>query len=1024
MDYEQMINILAMKKSMREEELRATKLKLKLYDRLFFIMLGSFTVVCVGFVIVNGDSPPPKRTVDGVEQTYPPTTAKEKLARKNELKARGTLLMALPNEYQLKFNSYKNAKSLMEAIEKRFRGNKESKKTHKTLIKQQYENFNGSSSEGLDQTYDRLQKLIRQLQILETLSMDDLYNNLKIYETKVKGSSSSSQNLQNGAFMSSNRSGSFNQAHGSNSANTDSLKEMDLKWQMAMLTMRARRFIKKTRRKVGANGYETIKFEKIKVECYNCHKRGHFAREYKALKENKKREPVRRNVTVETTDAKALVAQDGIRYDWSDQAKDGPTNFVLMAYTSSGSLSSSSSDSEVSDSEDENETETKSKQRKSSFDKVEFVKPNEQVKSLRESVKQVEHNRQAKHPRKNNQSPRGLESVEARLVIYKKNEDIFEENTKILKLDIHLRDNALTELRKKLEKVSDSEDENETETKSKQRKSSFDKVEFVKPNEQVKSLRESVKQKKGVIDSGFSRHMTRNMSYLSEYEEIDGGYVAFEGDSKVGKFDGKADEVFFVGYSVNSKAFRVLNSRTKIIKETLHINFLENKPNVTGSRPTWLLDIDTLTKSMNYKPVVVGNKSNGSADPLFSSSSKDSPGDGFKPSREEEKKDAEDPGNGDNEVLSIEEPRVNQEKDANVNNTNNINTVSPTTNAANIKDHAVDKDIVYGCVDDPNMHNLEEIVYLDDDEDVSAEADMTNLDTLSLDKERLVSQGYTHEEGMDYDEVFAPVARIKAIRLFLAYASFKDFVVYQMDVKSAFLYGKIEEEVYVCQPLGFEDSEFPDRVYKIEKALYGLHQAPRAWYETLSTYLLDNIFQRAITPMETSMPLMKDKNAEDVDVHLYRSMIGSLLYLTSSRPDIMFVVCACARFQVTPKVSHLHAVKRIFRYLKCQPKLGLWYPKGSPFDLEAYTNSDYVGASIDRKSTTGAAKDGIEVNFGNSSVNAAGHYLVLPGLLDCTLVWGDAVVEDGPESTSVIVEEGELVESSLTGGITSSIGAI
>ncbi|GKB29628.1 putative ribonuclease H-like domain-containing protein, partial [Tanacetum coccineum] len=109
-------------------------------------------------------------------------------------------------------------------------------------------------------------------------------------------------------------------------------------------------------------------------------------------------------------------------------------------------------------------------------------------------------------------------------------------------------------------------------------------------------------------------------------------------------------------------------------------------------------------------------------------------------------------------------------------------------------------------------------------------------------KARLVAQGYTQEEGIDYDEVFAPVARIEAIRLFLAYASFKDFVVYQMDVKSAFLYGKIEEEVYVCQPPGFEDPEFPDKVYKVEKALYGLHQAPRAWYETLSTYLLDNGF--------------------------------------------------------------------------------------------------------------------------------------------------------------------------------------
>ncbi|GJU65796.1 putative ribonuclease H-like domain-containing protein [Tanacetum coccineum] len=315
-------------------------------------------------------------------------------------------------------------------------------------------------------------------------------------------------------------------------------------------------------------------------------------------------------------------------------------------------------------------------------------------------------------------------------------------------------------------------------------------------------------------------------------------------------------------------------------------------------------------------------------------------------------------------------------------------------------------------------------------------------------KARLVAQGYTQEEGIDYDEVFAPVARIEAIRLFLAYASFMNFVVYQMDVKSAFLYGKIEEEVYVCQPPGFEDPEFPNRVYKVEKALYGLHQAPRAWYETLSTYLLENGFQRgtidktlfikkvkgdillvqiyvddiifgstkkelctefeklmhkkfqmssmgeltfflglqvmqkedgifisqdkyvdeilkkfgfstmriASTPIETSKPLLKDAEAEDVDVHLYRSMIGSLMYLTSSRPDIMFVVCACARFQVTPKVSHLHAVKRIFRYLKGQPKLGLWYPKDSPFDLEAYTDSDYAGASLDRKSTTGGCQ--------------------------------------------------------------------
>ncbi|GJR05655.1 putative ribonuclease H-like domain-containing protein [Tanacetum coccineum] len=259
-------------------------------------------------------------------------------------------------------------------------------------------------------------------------------------------------------------------------------------------------------------------------------------------------------------------------------------------------------------------------------------------------------------------------------------------------------------------------------------------------------------------------------------------------------------------------------------------------------------------------------------------------------------------------------------------------------------------------------------------------------------KGRLVAQGYTQEKGIEYDEFFALVARIKAIKLFLAYASFKDSVVYQMDVKSAFLYGKIEEEVYVCQPPGFEDSDFPDRVYNVEKALYGLHQAPRAWYKgdillmssmgELTFFLglqvqqkKDGIFishdkyvaeilkkfrftevKTASTPMETQKPLLKDENGKEVDVHMYRSMIGSLMYLTSSRPDIMFAVCACARYQVNPKVSHLHVVKRIFRYLKGQPELGLWYPKDSHFDLVAYTDSDYDGASLDRKSTTGGCQ--------------------------------------------------------------------
>nr|GEW30261.1 ribonuclease H-like domain-containing protein [Tanacetum cinerariifolium] len=205
-------------------------------------------------------------------------------------------------------------------------------------------------------------------------------------------------------------------------------------------------------------------------------------------------------------------------------------------------------------------------------------------------------------------------------------------------------------------------------------------------------------------------------------------------------------------------------------------------------------------------------------------------------------------------------------------------------------------------------------------------------------KARLVAQGYRQEEGIDYDEVFALVARIEAIMIFLAFASFTGFIVYQMDVKSAFLYGTIEEDVYVNQPPGFIDSQFPNKVYKNLNEFHG------GAYIFLRT--------AASTLIETQKPLVKDEVAADVDVHLYRSMIGSLMYLTASRPDIMFAVCACSRFQVTPKILHLQVVKRIFRYLEGQPKLGLWYLRDSLFDLEAYSDSDYAGANLDRKSTT------------------------------------------------------------------------
>ncbi|GJS87376.1 putative ribonuclease H-like domain-containing protein [Tanacetum coccineum] len=1595
-------------------------------------------------VILNGDSPSPTRTVEGVDQ----------------------------------FNIHKDAKSLMEAIEKRFGGNKETKKVQKTLLKQHYENFNGSSSEEIDQIHDRIQN-ISQLKIhgesitqedvnskflrslpsewksqtliwrnktdLEDLSLDDLFNNLKIYEAEVKGSSSSSRNTQNVAFVSFNSSGSTNEtvntAHDVSAASTqdyaftlpnvnnlkqidpDDLEAMDLQWQMAMLTMRARRFFKKTGRNLSLNGADTIGFDKTKC--------------------------------------------DGLGYDWSDQAEELPTSFALMTYTSSRSSNSLGSYTKL------NVTAYKS----------------------------------------------GLESVEARLEVYKKNEAIFEEDIKILKIDVMLRDKVLAEHRKKFEKAKkerddlkltlekfqyslknlsklldsqvsdnhksgvrydsqvsdenqsdvenisqmndknktcewyhavpppytgnylppklelvladtnefvfsepatsmpankvktsksklvsvrrecsapiiedwefDSDDEDDSDPKSvikpikqedvsKTVKPNYAKIKFVRPKparkpvEQIRQDTNSPSKKKmvqkpvwnnamrvnhqnlarmthphpkrnfvptsvltrsgkvpiniakqnfskaavsvntarpvntaflrprvnstssmsntfskahslvgrpfnkliakknsnfynrvntvkgsgvntarprtsvntarpratvnaarprivvntartrsavntarpkavlkairgnlvnahalkdqGVFDSGCSRHMTGNKSYLTDFEEIDGGFVAFGelkfnllsvsqicdkknnvlftdtecvvlssdfklldesqvllrvprkhnmynvdlknivpsggltclfaratldesnlwhrrlghinfktmnklvkgnlvsglpskifennhtcvacrkgkqhkafcktktvssicqplqmfhmdlfgptfvkslikkmyclvvtddysrfswvfflatkdetsgilkafitgienlidlrvkvircdngtefknrvmnefcemkgikrefcvarttqqngvakrknrtlikaarimlADSKLpttfwaeavntalyvqnrvlvikphnktlyelflgrklalgfmrpfgcpitilntiyhlGKFDGKADEGFFVGYSLNSKAFRVFNSRTRIVEENLH-------------------------------PVVAGNQSNGSAG---TKDSKDVGQAGKKtiPNQKylllplwtsnlpfsSSPKSLDDKVADDAGKKVSDDPREatgsnDQVKDANTNSTNSIYTVSTPVNTASTNE----------LPDDPNMPALEEIIYLKDDEEVGAEADMTNLDTnipvrpilttkihkdhpldqvigdvqsatqtrrmtekldkhalvsrireginhkdfqnclfdyflsqiepkkviqaltdpswieamqeellkfklqkvwtlmdlpkgkraigtkwvfrnkkdergiVVRNKARLVVQGRTQEKGIDYDDVFAPVARIEAI--------------------SAFLYGTIEEEVYVCQPPGFEDPEFPNKVYKVEKALYGLHQAPRAWYETLSTYLIENGFKRgtidktlfikkdkcdillvhvyvddiifgstkkslciefkdmmhkrfqmssidkyvadilkkfdfttvkkASTPMETNKALLKDAEADDVDVHLYRSMIGSL-------------------------IEYLE--------LKGQPNLGLWYPKDSPLDLDGYSDSDYAGASLDRKSTTGGCQ--------------------------------------------------------------------
>nr|GEU39295.1 putative ribonuclease H-like domain-containing protein [Tanacetum cinerariifolium] len=209
----------------------------------------------------------------------------------------------------------------------------------------------------------------------------------------------------------------------------------------------------------------------------------------------------------------------------------------------------------------------------------------------------------------------------------------------------------------------------------------------------------------------------------------------------------------------------------------------------------------------------------------------------------------------------------------------------------------------------------------------------------------LINFAESLKERIDYDEVFAPVARIEAIRLFLAYASFIGFTVYQMDVKSAFLYGTIDEEFYLMQPPGFHDPEFPARVYKVEKAMYGLHQAPRAWYGTLSKYLLTNSFQRGT--IDQTLFIRRHRG----DFILVQVYVDDIIF-GSSNPQLCreFEALMHEKFQISAMV------KRIFRYLKGHPKLELWYHKESLFDFVAYSDSDYGGASQDRKTTTGGCQ--------------------------------------------------------------------
>nr|GEU42419.1 ribonuclease H-like domain-containing protein [Tanacetum cinerariifolium] len=1042
--------------------------------------------------------------IDGVVQAVAPITTEQKLAKKNELKARGTLLMALLDKHQLKFNIYKDAKSLIKAIEKRLQ----------KLISQLE-----ILSESLSQEDINL-KFLRSLPIewrthtliwrnkadLEDHSLDDLFNNLKIYEAEVKSSSFTRYNPQNIAFVSSQNTDSTNESvsvvpsvfAASTLVPASILPNVDNLSDAFINSFFAR-----------ANGTTDIEFDMSKMECYNCHRRRHFTKECRSPKDTRNKDTQRRTVPVETSTSNALVSHcDGVgSYDWSFQADEEPTNYALMAFTSSNSSSSSGSDSETNESGPTSPVHDRYKSDEgyhvvpppytgtfmpskpdlgfhdvpTASETVPHVfnvepntpKPNKDLSQsnrpsaliVKDWVSDSEDESEAENLRKDTSKSRGYKHSWTRKACF-----VFKSLNHLIKdcdyyekqmVQKPVSNHAMRANHQHSTRVSHPHTNRHVVPTAVLTRSRLIPLNAVRPVTTVVphptvtsprpikhgvpkshsplrrpinhrpapkhrnfhktvtivktlsllfdaqgNLQQALKDK-GVIGSGCLRHIIRNISYLSDFEEINVGYVAFGGNPKGGKITGKGkiktgkldfDDVYFVKelkfnlFSVSQmcdKKNNVLFTDTKCVVLSSDFKLLDKNHvllRVPRENNMYNVDLKNVVPSgdltclfakatldeynlwhrrlghINFKimnklvKVAIGNPPNhnegilenlaAAADAAFDVKENEfevyvSPSSSNKTKKLDEKTKRKAKGKSPVDLSTRVKNLSDELEDFLL-----TALTGPSDSVVSLTFKIGEK---YSFLDpsqypkDPDMPALEDIVYSDDEEDVGAEADFSNLETritispiptTRVHKDHLVTQiisdltlapqtrsmawmGHTQDKGINYVEVFAPVARIEAIQLFLAYASFMSFMVYQMDVKSAFLYGTIEEEVYVCQPSGFEDPDHPDKAYKVVKALYELLQAPIACQDKYVAEILRKFDltdgKSASTPIDTEKPLLKDLDGEDVDVHICRSMIGSLMYLTSSRPDIMFAVCACARFQVTPKVSHLHAVKRIFR---------------------------------------------------------------------------------------------------------------
>nr|GEW60829.1 hypothetical protein [Tanacetum cinerariifolium] len=745
---------------------------------------------------------------------------------------------------------------------------------------------------------------------LDTISMDDIYKNLKVYELKVKGMSSSSSSTQNMAFVSStsNNTGStngtvniaqavntthgvstastqVNAAYSKNIDNSNDMEEMDLRWQMAMLTMRARRFLKKTGRKLTVNGNETIGFDKSNVECYNCHKRGHFAKECRAPRnqDNKNKKSLRRSVPVETSTSIDLVSCDGLGgYDWSDQEEKG-SNYALMAFLSSSfnlevsndstcyenynavppsytgnfmpptpdlsftgldefvnkpvvkNCKAKSSEEEtkvvrknddtpiikewVSDNEEEDVSQPKIKKKilRPSISKIEFVKSKQQEKIARKIVKQKmyclvvidDYSRftWVFFLATNDETSGILKSFNTKI------ENLVDHKVKVIRCDNktefkNREMNQFCEMNGILRQFSVARTPQQNEVAKRMNRTLIEAARAMLANSKLSTTfrAEAVNiacyvQNKVLVVKPYNKtsyklfhNRTPTLSFMRPF----GCPVTILNTiDHLGKFDGKADEGFFVGYSLNSKAFRVFNSRTRIVEENFHIKFSESTPNVVGSRLDWLFDINALTRTINYEPVVAGTQSNGFAGTKVDEDSR----------KENECND--------------------QEKEDNINNTNNVNTASSTINVADTNE---DTELPF----DPNMLALEDVSifnFSSDDEDDGIVVDMNNLDTTIQVSPIPTTRIHKYHP---LDQVIRDLQLATQIRNMSKNFEEHGFV---SNIQKITNHKDLQNCLFAC----FLSQEEPKKVYRSQD---GKH------------------------PIETQKPLLKDKDGEEVDVHM------------------------------------------------------------------------------------------------------------------------------------------------------------